>query len=272
MKRREIIVPLVLLLLVVGFCWPAVLATRNAELQTACANNLKQLGLGIHNFASTYNGRLPHTTDRTMTRGLLVDRPLEQQASWIYGLHPYVEARMDPKFIIDPLQSFDAEVNRYVIESSFPVLLCPSNENLGPTMNYTHYVGVTGVGRDAAMLPLSDARCGIFAFERTVKFEDIKDGTANTFAVIETATDNGLWAIGGHSTARGVDPDGTDYLGAHGQFSNKHGRGFPAPMPFMTFACFADGSVHRLRESVAPAVVEALATIAGGETVPPLDE
>jgi hypothetical protein len=157
------------------------------------------------------------------------------------------------------------------VDSTFLAYLCPSNADHGAKGNYTHYVGITGLGRDAALLPLSDSRCGYFGFERKTTIDDITDGQSTTLAVVETATDNGPWAIGGHGTARGLDPAGVDYLGEHGQFNSYHGRRLPFPQAFVTHAGFADASVRGFTSDRSSSVFEALATIAGGEQVPALE-
>jgi hypothetical protein len=251
-------------------CSGYVIQTRARAAKVTCQNNLKQIGLSIHNFAGTWRGQLPRTTAWMLTEGKQKDLPAELQASWLYEISPYVEARMDAKFRIDPTQSLHAEDNRYVVDSVSPVYLCSANDNVGPHMNFTHYVGITGVGRDAAMYPLSEPRCGFFGFNRMSTFDDIKDGTSTTLAVVETATDNGPWAIGGHGTARGLDATGTNYLGEHGQFGSCHSESYLVIRRFLgTNACFADGAVRVLSGDFSPNVFEAMATIAGGEAIPP---
>jgi hypothetical protein len=71
----------------------------------------------------------------------------------------------------------------------------------------------------------------------------------------------------------GVEPGGVPYLGEGGQFASLHRGGpFSWSPPIVTNVLLADGSVRRLSASVSPGVIEALATIAGGEEVGPLDQ
>lgn len=271
MRRTSAIVMVFLFVIVCGLCAGAVVQIRDAEARMQCQNNLKMIGLSIIGYAESYHGVLPRTTAWRMTKGKQAHLPVEKQASLFYDVCPFIESRMDPKFYIDPTQAVDADDNRYVVDSWSPVFLCPANSNIGATKNYTHYVGITGVGRDAALLPLSDPRCGMFGFERTTTLMDIAkaDGRSTTLALVETSTDNGPWAIGGHGTARGLDVEGIDYLGEHGQFNSLHGRSWTFGRPVLTNACFADGSVRGLSSDLSVAVFEALATIAGGEQLPP---
>jgi prepilin-type processing-associated H-X9-DG protein len=124
----------------------------------------------------------------------------------------------------------------------------------------THYVGVAGVGEDAAFLPVDDPRAGVFGYDWTTRLGDIKGGASMTLLLIETATDNGPSTAGGKPMVKGIDPDRPPYLGRRGQFNSDH----PGDV---TNALFVDGSVRPLRSGMAPEVFQAMATIGGHEDV-----
>jgi hypothetical protein len=124
----------------------------------------------------------------------------------------------------------------------------------------THYVGIAGLGEDAAQLLKEDRRAGLFGYDRRTKLEDIKDGTSHTMILAETALDNGCWAAGGPPTVRGLDTTRQPYLGAAKQFGGAH--------PSLTVTTFADCSVHVLSDSMSHEVLQALVTMGGGESVP----
>lgn len=133
----------------------------------------------------------------------------------------------------------------------------------------TDYVGIAGLGRDAADLPLGypyaglvEQRVGLFGHDRTVAYSNIKDGTANTLSVVETSWENGPWTAGGHPTVRGLD-ERRPYPGTGAQFGGMHRNG--------AMCLFVDGSARLLGNTMSPNVFEALATIAGGEELGQLD-
>jgi hypothetical protein len=88
--------------------------------------------------------------------------------------------------------------------------------------------------------------------------------------VIETNFENGPWSAGGFPTVRGIDTDGSDYLGFTGQFGSLH-RTEESTLfkvyPECSNCTFVDGSVRYLVKTIDPLTFEALATIAGGEKV-----
>jgi prepilin-type processing-associated H-X9-DG protein len=155
----------------------------------------------------------------------------------------------------------DVESGTIYVVGRIDGLSCPAGPDDGgtPMPGLTSYVGVAGVGTDAARLPGHDPRAGIFGYGRQVRLEDIKDGASMTMAVVETAERNGPWTAGGPATVRGLDPARRPYIGRGGQFGGTH-RGGAAVL-------FADGSVRFVRASIRPRTFEALATIAGGERI-----
>jgi hypothetical protein len=140
--------------------------------------------------------------------------------------------------------------------------LCPANPNRTEqgTLGLTHYVGLAGLGPDAASRPAHDPLAGIFGYDRRTRREDIKNGVSNTLLVIETAAVNGPWTAGGPATVRGFTPVLIPFLGPGGQFGSRHS-------PQVTNAAFADASVRSLTESIDPGVLQAAVSVGGQDVV-----
>jgi Protein of unknown function (DUF1559) len=168
--------------------------------------------------------------------------------------------------------AWDDPANTPAVETPLRLLQCPDwgREATPDPAWLTAYVGVAGLGADAAELPAGDPRSGVFGYDRRMAPADITDGTAATLLVLESARDNGAWSQGGQATVRGLDPAEQPYLGVGRQFGGTHfteNNLFRRGRSIGCNAAMADGSVRFLDEGIAPQVLQALVTAAGGEQI-----
>jgi prepilin-type processing-associated H-X9-DG protein len=248
MRRRvEALVLLAMLLVGAGLVLGLVAGAQEAAGRTSCLNNLRALALAVQSY---------HGAENRFPSGTVPNERLspERRFSWYVELWPYVQA--GPRLPFDQEKPWDAEENlitrlpwqkegkEYVADlGSIPYLLCPANQNLSPaeSLSLTHYVGIAGLGRQAATLPLTDPAAGFFGYDRVLRLDDLRAGGANTLVAVETAWDNGPWTAGGYPTVRGLEPGGR-YFGQGRQFGGTHRGG--------TNALFADGSARLLSDDM----------------------
>lgn len=248
----------------------SVCKVREAAARAKCANNLKQLVISLHAYTDT-NGALPAGTVPNP------ELPPERRLSWCVPLTAYIEA--SPVYNqFDLKAAADSERNRAAGLNRFPVFLCPGFDEWGNRAasrndrgSTTCYVGVAGVGADAATLPKSDPEAGAFGYDRQLGLtrEDFRDGISNTFLVIETGLNPGHWAFGGPATLRGIEPDAAPHVGPGRPFGGFHESDWNLfrKRQQLCNVAIADGSVRSFTNAVAPGVLAALATVAGKEEI-----
>jgi prepilin-type processing-associated H-X9-DG protein len=239
------------LIIVGGMVASGIAKVRATADRIKCANNLHQIGISIHGWHDAC-GSFPPAAKANPNLSL------EHRLSWLYEAIPYFEAgNFYGKF--NPEKGWDSDENRFAaLTGYFPE--CLAIPDLPPTSKFvpTHYLGITGLGENAALLQVDDAKAGFFGYERKCRMSAIKDGTSKTLAVVESAWPSGAWTAAVDSV-RGVDPTGSPYLGIPGQFGGNHPGG--------TNVLLADASVRFLQSSLDPHVFEAMATIAGHEEI-----
>jgi hypothetical protein len=248
-------------ILVLGGCLllSQVCRVREAAAAMQCISRQKQMALAIHNYHDAFGhfppGVVPHPT-----------LPVEQRLSWLVTILPYVEQDSISKRV-HLASGWDGESNSFLTGIKIPQYTCPSYS--GQPASTATYVGVAGVGPDAATLPTTDRRSGMFGYDRKVVPSDVKDGLSNTLLVLETWADAVPWARGGSGTVRGIDPATVPYVGPDRPFRSEHPleKKWFGTNTIVVTASMADGSARHFKEGVNPKLLEALATIAGGEEV-----
>ena len=206
----ELLVVIAIIGILIALLLPAVQAAREAARRSQCTNNLKQLGLALHNYHDTYKtfpsmqqGTAGGGACGTMGRG---------NNNWLSGfvvLLPYMEQHPAYEKIKSPYNAYPAwgpparpdccQFNDYApFQVQIPGLLCPSDGGAGmgqvPGQNClnnpkgdTNYVFCAGdVPAETPCYPCTGSNPrGIFGFQNYTTIADIRDGTSNTIAMSE---------------------------------------------------------------------------------------
>lgn len=84
----ELLVVIAIIGVLIGLLLPAVQSARAAARRTQCVNNMRQIGLAIHQYADCHKGRFPLLA----YHNAVVSSQTEEEKSWINALAPYVES------------------------------------------------------------------------------------------------------------------------------------------------------------------------------------
>ncbi len=271
MSRRIIVIGAVLfVLVVVGLAIPFIVKARLKAHVEGSKNNLRELAL----FAAHHTKPDPKNDSRKLATEIpagtvaLSGFPPEERLSWVVDVVPGLDQRRVNSAqllsVIDRTKPWDADANQKAARTRLVVLLCPENTPEVPpdTPAITCYVGIGGLGANAATLPTESSRAGAMRYASPTSFERITDGLSQTLLFGETRNEFGPWLRGGYSTVRGVDDTSgaLPLIGAGGQF----GGYFPVTANF----AMCDGGVRVFTPRVEPRVLYGLSTIAGKETDP----
>ncbi|HCS52523.1 DUF1559 domain-containing protein [uncultured Rubinisphaera sp.] len=205
----ELLVVIAIIAILVALLLPAVQQAREAARRSSCKNNLKQLGLAIHNYHDTFN-TFPPGYVRQFSTGTT-----EAQSFW--GWQTYLFPQMEESALFDamnvgniqlPVALANATTRGQMAQPIGP-LKCPSDS--GPDINNrsqlndtvptardvatTNYVGNnSSFGLDTITAPDTQQPVffetgananGCFWQNSKIQFRDITDGTSNTIIVGE---------------------------------------------------------------------------------------
>ena len=173
----ELLVVIAIIAVLVSLLLPAVQQAREAARRTQCKNNLKQIGLALHNYESTFNNLPPGTIVAVGGSG-----GVTSEASPHTLLLPYFEQNA-AYTLFDFNVSLNTHANNLIPRQfKFPMLQCPSHPvmtgfvlsqcpNGCGTTNY-----VQSLGNNANYGVVN----GPFSRRSNTKFRDFMDGMSNT--------------------------------------------------------------------------------------------
>ena len=298
----ELLVVIAIIGVLVGLLLPAVQQAREAARRTACSNNMKQLGLGLHNYAHNHRERLP-----TGWVGEYESGEIHGDEGLGWGWASQILPFMEENAIYDGIDFNQAighannAAARVAVVSTF---LCPS-DSFGT--NKLFFPGDDGAGSnddeeapDATPGAVQFARSnypGMFGSEhmahedhddddegveasegdgtfvantgldKGIYFRHFTDGLSKTIAVGErdSRLDGSVW-IG---MVEGIDEAASRVVGFGEHMFNEGGHfdDFYSQHPGGMNVVFADGHVAFLSDSMDEDTFQALSTRAGGEVV-----
>ena len=281
----ELLVVIAIIAILIALLLPAVQQAREAARRSSCKNNLKNLGLALHNYAETH-GVFPFGFDTRETLWSAMILPQIEQGP-LYETLIFQESGPGN-------WNANGSPNEAAAGTLIPVLLCPSlampfqRDNNGiPGRAAASYRGNAGSNiwsDDASTIQSPPAPAGAKSLEETalngmfygvssVRFADVIDGMTNTILLGESYTDTyskdgqqmDYWILGSPQTG-GWDPGdagGTEYsegLGSTGPKMNSrldptvHGTvmemSFGSYHPGGAQFALGDGSVRFISETI----------------------
>ncbi|HMP04426.1 MAG TPA: DUF1559 domain-containing protein [Gemmatales bacterium] len=205
----ELLVVIAIIATLIGLLLPAVQKVREAASRMKCLNNLKQIGLSLHNYHSAYGHFPPGFTASTAPTTTLRQSDFAPGWSLFFHILPHLEQDNLHRSIDLTLPILDP-ANKAGRETLVPSYVCPS-DTFPKLINLTDSGATTWTPPNTFSYPSpsspltvlgqasvsSYAGClgtlgyeeqpfsGVFHRNSRVRVEDITDGTSNTIGVGE---------------------------------------------------------------------------------------
>lgn len=291
----ELLVVIAIIGILIALLLPAVQAAREAARRMSCTNNLKQIGVALHNYHDTHK-KLPIGWLGFNTSGQ-ADFVGTPGWAWSTRILPFMEQQALYDGLIDmnlPVAHTANDDARITVISTF---MCPSDvgddvfelkdavsedtegTNTVTRLAKSNYPGVFGTQDIHGVCEPGEPDyngCrgnGIFFLNRALAFRDITDGLSNTFLVGErwskwiSSTWTGVVPDGWHAPARIVAVASDEFPPNSEANVEQQTHNFSSYHPAGANFLLSDGHVQLITETIDLDVYNALCTRSGGEPI-----
>jgi prepilin-type N-terminal cleavage/methylation domain-containing protein len=294
----ELLVVIAIIAILIGLLLPAVQKVRAAAARMSCSNNLHQMGIAVHNYASANEECFPKYDAYNPTG-------VNRRLSWTTLLLPYLE--QDNVYrMIDQTQTWGASLNgcqnRAAGQVPVKVFVCPANPG-ATRMPLIADPEVSGGSFRAAPTDYTVAEGFYYSVnprnwvEGTIRdvneigrrrITDVTDGTSNTLIIFENAdlpnlwvkgqkvtdnsnavityqhSNNGTWANPNNNNLRGWDATGTVQFGPY-IVNVRNGAALYGFHTGGAHALIGDGSVRFFSENTTAEMIKRYISFNGGD-------
>jgi len=189
----ELLVVIAIIAILIALLLPAVQQAREAARRSQCRNNLKQVGLGLHNY---------HDVHRTFPPGTIWNGGVRYTGPRTGGYIIHILPFIDQSVIYNGIQFNVSNIiwyfgnNTALTSATVPMLLCPSDgqggthsddATQGPVMK-SNYLGFFSGFQQGDIASTDSSKKAVFGANRGAKLRDFTDGTSNTMIVAEYLT------------------------------------------------------------------------------------
>ena len=244
----ELLVVIAIIAILIGLLLPAVQKVREAAARLKCQNNMKQLGLAVHNYESAFGGLPPGIVQTSSTEYIadLMDYGTQTSATtWSYAnqsffsvMLPYIEQDNVLKAATGGYNlklNWDNAANQPATATRIPTFECPSvpgEHRVNPNPVTPIFIPATsdywpvtrGNSNDTVWtglglaFPGAEGVNGVLSANRRTKLLEVTDGLTNTLMLGESGARHEGWAAGKKYSDSSVS--GWGLRGAWGQGSN----------------------------------------------------
>ncbi len=285
----ELLVVIAIIAMLIGLLLPAVQKTREAAARASCLNNLKQIGLCMHQYHNATGALPPFNLNVGANLGPIMQNP---GPTWAVLILPYMEQNNLYNYW-DLTKTYYDQIPA-AREASLKIMFCPTRRSektfpqlsiqgdtptgLNPPNNFPGALGDYAVVLDSSAhtAPMKGCREADGTFQSGVSnsFNSFTDGLSTTLLVGEKQVP----ITGFGKTSLDGSIFNSDYVEASGRPVGA--SSLPTNNPYAVLAvfgslhpglvqfCFADGHVQAIPISINPSTYQALGTRHGGEVIP----